>query len=110
MALAGGAIVGQHPSVAVGWLGRWGRLRRSFVVAWPLVLGSAAACDRTVTSIGSWQPLVEQAGAGVGGVAAAAGVDASGGSSGNGGTAVEVEGGNGGAPDSPGMYLEAEDG
>ena len=64
-----------------------------------------------MTSIGAWQPIVEQPESGSGGVAAAAAVGGSAASAGRAGTAGDGEdGGNGGAPDSPGVYLEAEDG
>jgi len=67
-----------------------------------------AGCDATVTSVGDWEPIVQTpatGGAGTAGTAGSTDVAGSGGTAGS-----QSEGGAGGEPDSPGLYLEAEDG
>lgn len=79
------------------------------------LLVAGGACDASVTSVGAWQPIVnvtEPMGAqsGSGGNAGTGGAGAGGvagaGSAGMAGQAA----GEGGAPESPGQYLEAESG
>jgi hypothetical protein len=70
--------------------------------------GVSTACDRTVTSVGSWEPL-SQPSAGQGG---SGGGGAGGVASGGGGIAPSDAGeaGQSGAPPQDGLYLEAESG
>lgn len=74
---------------------------RSFSVFFLLSVGSAVGCERTVTSVGAWEPPPPRGGESSGAGAAGSGRGAGAGADGDGG-----QGGHSGSLD--GLYLEAE--
>lgn len=101
--------MGQHRGVlGTGW-----KVARTLTALLALLAlaCTSSGCDSTVTSVGAWQPVVQQPAGGQAGSAGSVGLAGSGAVAGAGGSAGTAEqGGAGGEPDAPGLYLEAEDG
>jgi len=115
--LAVAGFVSQHLDVAARKLAR---ISVASLILLGAAVGVTSACDATVTSVGTWQPIVLQPAAGqsgTGGVSGtAAGGSVSAGAGGASGTAAggaaAGDGGQAGQPDQApsALYLEAEDG
>ena len=106
--LAGAEIVRQHQGVSgSGW-----KVARSVTAPFALVAAATCAatgCESSVTSVGAWEPIVEQPTAGQAGTAGSGGAAGLGATAGTAGTgAMAPLAGAGGEFESPGSYLEAE--